>query len=48
MQMARWFGYRKGYEDLCRLYLPESSYDHYEFVNEAIEELRGELRAGTK
>ncbi|MFZ4858837.1 MAG: Z1 domain-containing protein [Desulfuromonadaceae bacterium] len=43
MQMARWFGYRNGYEDICRLYLPESSCDHYEFITEAIEELRSEI-----
>ena len=43
MQMARWFGYRPGYEDLCRLYLPEQSRDHYEYITEAIEELRHEV-----
>jgi len=43
MQMARWFGYRTGYEDICRLYLPESSYDHYEEITDAIEELRSEI-----
>jgi len=44
MQMARWFGYRPGYEDLCRLYLPQSSFDYYEFVNEAVEELREQVK----
>jgi len=44
MQMARWFGYRTGYEDLCRLYVPEESESHYEFITEAIEELRGEIK----
>jgi hypothetical protein len=43
MQMARWFGFRPGYEDICRLYLPEQSYDHYEFITDAIEELRSEI-----
>jgi hypothetical protein len=43
MQMARWFGFRAGYEDICRLYLPEQSYDHYEFITDAIEELRSEI-----
>lgn len=43
MQMARWFGYRSGYEDLCRLWLPEQSRDHYEFITDAIEELRSEI-----
>ena len=44
MQMARWFGYRPSYEDLCRLYLPEVSVDHYDFVNETTEELRSEVK----
>ena len=44
MQMARWFGYRSGYEDLCRLFLPEASRDHYDQIHLAIEELDGEIR----
>jgi hypothetical protein len=44
MQMARWFGYRPGYEDICRVYLPQIALDHYREINEAIEELRGEVR----
>lgn len=44
MQMARWFGYRPGFEDICRVYLPQMSLDHYEQINEAIEELRAEVR----
>ena len=43
MQMARWFGYRPDYEDVCRVYLPEISLDHYEYIEEAIEELRDEV-----
>lgn len=44
MQMARWFGYRPDYEDICRLYLPDRSADHYEFITGAIEELRSEIK----
>ena len=44
MQMARWFGYRPDYEDVCRVYLPQIALDHYEEINEAIEELRTEVR----
>lgn len=44
MQMARWFGYRPGFEKICRLYLPQSSLDHYEKIHEAIEELRTEIK----
>lgn len=44
MQMARWFGYRPGYEDICRLYLPKISLDYYEDVDDATEELRLEIK----
>ena len=44
MQMARWFGYRPGYEKICRLYLPQMSFSHYEYVDEATEELRREVK----
>lgn len=44
MQMARWFGYRPGYEKICRLYLPQMSFNHYEYVDEATEELRREVK----
>jgi hypothetical protein len=44
MQMARWFGYRPGYEDLCRLYLPPASRAHYEFITSAMNELRDEIK----
>lgn len=44
MQMARWFGYRPGYEDLCHLYLPGQSIGHYEYVAESVDELRSEVK----
>lgn len=44
MQMARWFGYHEGYADICRLYLPAPSFDHYDEIHIAIEELAGEIR----
>lgn len=44
MQMARWFGYRTGYEDLCRIYLPEESAEHYKQISIAMEELRAEVK----
>lgn len=43
MQMARWFGYRPGYEDLCRIYLPPLAIAHYREIHESIEELRDEV-----
>ncbi|WP_291440728.1 Z1 domain-containing protein [Desulfovibrio sp.] len=44
MQMGRWFGYRRGYEDLCRVYLPEESIEWYEHIAEKTEELRRQIR----
>jgi Z1 domain len=44
MQMARWFGYRDGYKDLCRLWINTESADNYRFSADAIEDLRTDLR----
>ena len=43
LQMGRWFGYRRGYEDLCRVWMPEEAQGWYEHIAESIEELRDEL-----
>ena len=43
MQMCRWFGYRDGWKDVCKVYMPIESYDHYSFVSEAISDLYAEL-----
>lgn len=39
MQMGRWFGYRLGYEDLCKIYLPELSIYSFGLIIEATEDL---------
>lgn len=44
MQMGRWFGYRPGYEKLCRLYLPDFARDYYEHISYATDELRNEIK----
>lgn len=44
MQMGRWFGYRPGYDDLCRVWMPDEAEGWYAHVTESIEELRDELR----
>lgn len=44
MQMGRWFGYRDGYEDLCRIWLLPEAIGWYEHIAESIEELRAELQ----
>jgi hypothetical protein len=44
MQMGRWFGYRDGYQDLCRIWINAQSADDYRFATDSIEELRTDLR----
>lgn len=44
LQMGRWFGYRAGYEDLCRIWLPQESIEWYGHISEATAELRAELK----
>lgn len=48
MQMGRWFGYRDGYEDLCRIWMPEEAADWYAFIAEATDELHNELNVMEK
>jgi hypothetical protein len=43
MQMGRWFGYRDGYEDLCKIYLPESTIDSFAQIILATEDLIDDL-----
>ena len=43
MQMGRWFGYRPGYLDLCRLYTPHDLAEWYKHIAFAAEELRQEF-----
>lgn len=43
MQMGRWFGYRPGYVDLCRLYTTPDLVDWFQHITEASEELRREF-----
>ena len=44
MQMGRWFGYRKNYDDLCRLYLPSQSLSYYQDVTEAMMDLSDQIK----
>ncbi|KAA6405800.1 Z1 domain-containing protein [Candidatus Tokpelaia sp.] len=44
MQMGRWFGYRPGYEDLCKVWLSDDSQGWYEYIAEATEELRSRIK----
>lgn len=44
LQMGRWFGYRDGYADLCRIWLSEEAISWYQHITSATEELRSEIR----
>lgn len=43
MQMGRWFGYRPGYIDLCRLYCSKELSEWFGHIADASEELREEF-----
>lgn len=44
MQMGRWFGYRKGYDDLCKIWMSEDSIEWYRYISQATDELREEIK----
>lgn len=39
MQMGRWFGYRKNYEDICRVFMPSDIIEKFEYVADMSNEL---------
>lgn len=44
MQMGRWFGYRRGYELLPRIWMPAGTRQRFEFMTMAEEDLRDDLQ----
>lgn len=48
MQMARWFGYRKGYELLQRVWLSDETKGHFKLLQRIDEELKAEFNAFVK
>jgi hypothetical protein len=44
MQMARWFGYRPSYEDLCRVWITEEMCGAYQHALATLEDLRVDLK----
>ncbi len=45
MQMARWFGYRPQYEDLCRVWMTDQAAGWYKYVADSTENLFDQLRS---
>lgn len=43
MQMARWFGYRKGYELYPRIWISQNSIDSFEYLYELDDDLRSQI-----
>lgn len=44
MQMGRWFGYRDGYEELCKIYMTPILKSHYDSITHATNELFEEFQ----
>ena len=44
-QMARWFGYRDGYKDVCRIYLTESAREAFSEFSSLDVDTRGQVEA---
>lgn len=43
MQMARWFGYRDGYADVCKIFITDEIYQNFVKVSEATADLFSDL-----
>jgi len=44
LQMGRWFGYRPGYLDCCKIFTTDESIESFDLTTKTIEELEGEFR----
>jgi hypothetical protein len=44
LQMGRWFGYRPGYDDLCRVWLDPLAWGWYAHLADVVGELRSDIR----
>lgn len=44
MQMGRWFGYRDGYEELCKIFIPEEIAEYFSHIYNCTEDLINEIK----
>lgn len=44
LQMGRWFGYREGYNSLCRIFMQKTAISWYSHIADAMEELRRDFQ----
>lgn len=48
LQMGRWFGYRPGYEDLCKIFMTPDVIGDFTFIATATKELKYDLKVNSK
>ena len=44
LQMGRWFGYRPGFENICRIHVTSSLIGDFQEVSDSVEELRADFQ----
>ena len=42
--MGRWFGYRDGYQDLCKIWMTLNAIDWYQFIEKKLKILMSKLK----
>lgn len=48
MQMGRWFGYREGYDHLCKVYISKQSFLYYKEIVKSSEQLKQDIKRMVK
>lgn len=48
LQMGRWFGYRNGYKDLCKIFMTPKVINDFKFISLATQELKDDLDINSK
>ena len=48
LQMGRWFGYRAGYADLCKIFMTQKVMSDFNFIAMATQELKDDLEINSK
>ena len=44
LQMGRWFGYRDGYQDLCKIWMTLNAIDFYQFIAEEVNNIGEQVK----
>lgn len=43
MQMGRWFGYRNGYANLCKVWIPPEIDRSFQFINRVVDDMKDQI-----